>query len=67
MSKEKMSEEELQKELERLYEIEDKQSEILKKQTGKGLYERVKIDGKGTVIVDSDDPIQKKVWELDEE
>lgn len=60
-----MTEEELQKELDRLLDIEEKQSEILKKQTGKGLYEEVNITDDGTIIIDSDDEKQKKIWNVE--
>lgn len=60
-----MTEEELQKELDRLLDIEEKQSEILKKQTGKGLYEEVDITDDGTIIIDSDDEKQKKIWNVE--
>lgn len=60
-----MTEEELQKELDRLLDIEEKQSEILKKQTGKGLYEEIDITDDGTIIIDSDDEKQKKIWNVE--
>ncbi|WP_275897963.1 MULTISPECIES: hypothetical protein [Halobacillus] len=44
-----MTEEEKQSEFERLWQIEEKQSEILKKQTGKGLYEEVDITDDGRI------------------
>ncbi|MYL22038.1 hypothetical protein GLW04_19370 [Halobacillus litoralis] len=62
----KMSEEEFQKELKRLFDIQMEQSKIMKKQTGRGMYERVKTDGKGTIIFDSDDKVQRKVWDVEE-
>ncbi|MYL39806.1 hypothetical protein [Halobacillus litoralis] len=66
MSNDYLTEEEMWKEIQRLREVEKKQSELLKKMTGKGLYEtRIKPNEDGVVIVDPDDPDQKKLWDLD--
>lgn len=66
MSK-KMTEEEMEQEIQRLQNVLEEQSETLKKLTGKGLFERVKTDGEGTVIVDINDVQQRKIWGIDEE
>ncbi|WP_027956023.1 hypothetical protein [Halobacillus kuroshimensis] len=61
-----MTEEEMWKVIKRLRLIEKKQSEILKARTGKGLYEtRLEPDEEGTIILDPDDPVQQKLWNLD--
>lgn len=66
VSNDYLTEEEMWKEIQRLREVEKKQSELLKKMTGKGLYEtRIKPNEDGVVIVDPDDPDQKKLWDLD--
>ncbi|WP_226654622.1 hypothetical protein [Pseudalkalibacillus hwajinpoensis] len=67
MTNKKMTEEEMDKEIHRLHHVLEEQSETLKKLTGKGLFERVKTDGKGTVIVDSDNIQQRKMWGIDDE
>lgn len=58
-----MTEDEKWQEIERLYKIEEKQSEILKKQTGKGLYEPSETTEEGAVIIDSHNENQRKIWE----
>ncbi|ELK48518.1 hypothetical protein QRD89_15620 [Halobacillus sp. ACCC02827] len=68
MDRENMSEEEKWAEIERLQEEEDRQSEILKELTGKGLYEvMVEPDEDGVVYIDSEDHDHPLVHDLYEE
>ncbi|MCA0170435.1 hypothetical protein [Bacillus sp. RAR_GA_16] len=67
MAYKNMTEEEMEKEIIRLQEVVQEQNETYKKLTGEELFQRVKTDGKGTVIVDSNDRKQRKMWDIDEE
>ncbi len=62
-----MTEEEMEKEIIRLQEVVKEQNETYKKLTGEELLQKVKTDGKGTVMVDSNDSKQRKLWGIDEE
>ncbi|MBN8233930.1 hypothetical protein JF544_01680 [Halobacillus kuroshimensis] len=62
-----MSEKEKLEEIERLYAVEERQSVILKKPTGRGLYEPVETTEEGALLIDLDHPRQREIWDIDNE
>lgn len=53
----------LMREIKRLIKVEEEQSRIIEKQTGQELYPLLDADKDGNIILDSDNPHHRKIWE----
>lgn len=57
----------MEKKIEEMLEIERKQSEILEKQTGEGLYPTLDVDDEGYIKADINNDKDKKLWEYEKD